>query len=519
MAGMVLLDRPTPAGYFIFPDLSVRHEGLYRLSFSLYEDVKEEKDQDPHPVNGSPTFKGNGPEADRPQVHFRLEVKSEAFSVFSAKKFPGLAESTNLSRTVAEQGCRVRIRREVRLRRREKGPETYQSVCDGSPYAASDRYSTPQHMPDRPRSISNASMDAPPPYSVGRRPSIHDPAYYQPNAYPQAPPPPQPSAPVSAVSNYSSHLNFGGPATPTYSKPAMSAPPISAPQHYQPPSNYSTYSPALHSRQTSNTPSYQNGSESHPHGPYGGGQAYGDDRSQGTDSRRTSQTMIGPSDAYGMSNYEGSNSKPPVHTQQQPGSRALTPINTNTQNYHQNPSNTLPSVTSLLQSTPSENTAEPASANSGMPPGPQNPFSATSLPNYSSSSAVNPQSANTYSSDPISSRLHTPYSTTSEQGARLQSPYTSNSEQAARMSKRSYANVFNTSHFNQPQHGGSRPDDLHYAQDILKIETDDGDIQDMYEGLDMPLVYKRANGSQQARKCPSPRYRSVCLALLRAVPS
>ena len=46
VAGMVYLDRPSPAGYFIFPDLSVRHEGVYRLSFSLYEELKSEKDDD-----------------------------------------------------------------------------------------------------------------------------------------------------------------------------------------------------------------------------------------------------------------------------------------------------------------------------------------------------------------------------------------------------------------------------------------------------------------------------------------
>ena len=37
VAGMAYLDRPTAGGYFIFPDLSVRHEGKFRLSFNLYE--------------------------------------------------------------------------------------------------------------------------------------------------------------------------------------------------------------------------------------------------------------------------------------------------------------------------------------------------------------------------------------------------------------------------------------------------------------------------------------------------
>ncbi|TGZ76542.1 hypothetical protein EX30DRAFT_312319, partial [Ascodesmis nigricans] len=41
VSGMAYLDRPAPAGYFIFPDLSVRHEGSYRLRFSLYEHINE----------------------------------------------------------------------------------------------------------------------------------------------------------------------------------------------------------------------------------------------------------------------------------------------------------------------------------------------------------------------------------------------------------------------------------------------------------------------------------------------
>ncbi|KAF2209186.1 hypothetical protein CERZMDRAFT_70332, partial [Cercospora zeae-maydis SCOH1-5] len=49
VAGMVYLDRPNAAGYFIFPDLSVRHEGNYRLSFSLYEELKNVKDEDKMP--------------------------------------------------------------------------------------------------------------------------------------------------------------------------------------------------------------------------------------------------------------------------------------------------------------------------------------------------------------------------------------------------------------------------------------------------------------------------------------
>ena len=119
---MAYLDRPSEAGYFIFPDLSVRHEGKYRLSFNLYEETKkpdEDADKDLAADSKPSVLAGqHDPEA---SFDWRMELKSDAFDVFSAKKFPGLAESTPLSRTVAEQGCRVRIRRDVRMRRRGDG--------------------------------------------------------------------------------------------------------------------------------------------------------------------------------------------------------------------------------------------------------------------------------------------------------------------------------------------------------------------------------------------------------------
>lgn len=108
VAGVVYLDRPSPAGYFIYPDLSVRHEGIYRLCFNLFEELKDENDLDAHSADTVLCA-----------MH-RLEVKTTPFPVYIAKKFPGLSSSTTLSRTFAEQGCRVRIRRDVRLRKPDK---------------------------------------------------------------------------------------------------------------------------------------------------------------------------------------------------------------------------------------------------------------------------------------------------------------------------------------------------------------------------------------------------------------
>lgn len=153
VAGMVYLDRPEAAGYFIFPDLSVRHEGKYRLGFSLYEELKDPKDEQP-----SENPSGRSSETVEAHVTHRLEVKSQPFTVFSAKKFPGLASSTILSRTVAEQGCRVRIRRDVRMRRREKSGKDYDGYSDAG-YECG-RTTTPDHYPSHPGAHGMVSVGA-----------------------------------------------------------------------------------------------------------------------------------------------------------------------------------------------------------------------------------------------------------------------------------------------------------------------------------------------------------------------
>ncbi|KAG0313159.1 hypothetical protein BGZ99_009036 [Dissophora globulifera] len=89
-------DNGTESGFFVFPDLSVRMEGTYRLKFSLYEMVGKD-------------------------VHFCAFVISEPLVVYSAKKFPGMEESTLLSQYFAEQGLKIRIRKEVRPKKRSRG--------------------------------------------------------------------------------------------------------------------------------------------------------------------------------------------------------------------------------------------------------------------------------------------------------------------------------------------------------------------------------------------------------------
>ncbi|KAI8088829.1 velvet factor-domain-containing protein [Halteromyces radiatus] len=83
----------TDAGFFVFPDLSVRMEGKYRLKLSLFEIIGKE-------------------------VFHCKSILSDQFIVYSAKKFPGMEESTSLSRSFADQGLKIRIRKELRQRRK-----------------------------------------------------------------------------------------------------------------------------------------------------------------------------------------------------------------------------------------------------------------------------------------------------------------------------------------------------------------------------------------------------------------
>lgn len=260
VSSMILLDRPEEAGYFIFSDLSVRHEGRYYLTFALMEEVKEDRDKDPdEPMSGTDEI--TGPEMGSSGRHFsfRTTVQTDVFDVFSAKKFPGLQESTALSRTVAEQGCRVRIRRDVRMRRREKGGKGKDVVApredeyapkprvgvEVSPYPRAEvevaphirrrsssnetngayhpdiqrRQSAMDYAPQRPSfAASESSAGRQPPY--GQRPPYASHAQSMPNSPSYPPPPhgahypPRPSYASSYGADRSPNQAYGRPAPP-----------------------------------------------------------------------------------------------------------------------------------------------------------------------------------------------------------------------------------------------------------------------------------------------------------------
>ncbi|KAF9293437.1 hypothetical protein BGZ88_005365 [Linnemannia elongata] len=91
--------------YFSFPDLSVRTEGVYTLKFSLMQFANFNFDE-----------KGGS--------HASMliaEETSEPFTVYSAKKFPGMTESTELSKAFARQGLKIPIRNDLRVRKVNEG--------------------------------------------------------------------------------------------------------------------------------------------------------------------------------------------------------------------------------------------------------------------------------------------------------------------------------------------------------------------------------------------------------------
>ncbi|PKS06982.1 hypothetical protein jhhlp_005579, partial [Lomentospora prolificans] len=324
VSGMAYLDRPAEAGYFLFPDLSVRHEGRYKLSFNLYEETKEEKyfDEESSESKHSPV----GASFD-----WRMEVKSQAFNVYSAKKFPGLTESTALSRTVADQGCRVRIRRDVRMRRRDGKPSggDFKKEDDYShrPSARTPERQQPHDYRQRSSSAASDHSRAPYPSESQRRPSATE-SY---PTGPSAPPPP-------GYSQGGQHLGFGN-TTPRL--------PQQYPGAQAPPASPTTAYPSSHSSP------YQGPQNPHNYGSRPSSQSFGS-ATGAYDDRRASNGFVPPSPQYAEKREDGrvmSHGYPvaPIRTEQETKA-----------------SHTLPSISHLLNHTGQEGPA-PEARKSSVP--------------------------------------------------------------------------------------------------------------------------------------------------------
>ena len=119
VSAMGYLDNPVPAGYFVFPDLHVRSEGVYRLEFNLYELFRREEDAE----FGESLFHVGGFSGS--ELIWRMAIKSHPFRVAQSRLRQQQADESQEPSQPRES--RVRITRDVRMRRKE-GPPTLRGI-------------------------------------------------------------------------------------------------------------------------------------------------------------------------------------------------------------------------------------------------------------------------------------------------------------------------------------------------------------------------------------------------------
>ncbi|KAI9806612.1 MAG: hypothetical protein M1825_006069 [Sarcosagium campestre] len=119
-------------GFFVFGDLSVKIEGEFRLCFTLFEIMKADDPRAPAP----PPDARQSDTPERAQVVHIKSVISDPFSVYAPKNFPGMSESTFLSRSFGDQGVRLRIRKEPRTLLKRPGPSGLRQEDYTRQYAA-----------------------------------------------------------------------------------------------------------------------------------------------------------------------------------------------------------------------------------------------------------------------------------------------------------------------------------------------------------------------------------------------
>lgn len=139
--------------FFVFGDISIKIQGTHRLHFSLFE------------------FQ-NG------QVQWLANTVSQRFKVVLPKDFKGMESSTQLSRTVADQGVRLRLRKEPRVVAGQK--RGYDSQTTPAPIRPSSDQSSPhdqQSMPKRIRTDSFPEPPNPPISAYSNQPIYHSTGY------------------------------------------------------------------------------------------------------------------------------------------------------------------------------------------------------------------------------------------------------------------------------------------------------------------------------------------------------
>ncbi|KAF8200031.1 velvet factor-domain-containing protein [Mycena galopus ATCC 62051] len=115
----VLKDYPNSdqdAAFFIFPNICVRMEGSWRFKLSLFV------------IDGD-------------KVKLCATTYSDPFFVYQGKQYPGVQASTPLTRALAAQGVKLRIRQEIRqkhpVRTKEEDPLAFQDEPEDNTSSAS----------------------------------------------------------------------------------------------------------------------------------------------------------------------------------------------------------------------------------------------------------------------------------------------------------------------------------------------------------------------------------------------
>ncbi|RXK39850.1 hypothetical protein M231_02907 [Tremella mesenterica] len=199
------------AAFFVFPDLGVRKEGRYKLKLTLFEIVDAE-------------------------VYYCTTMYTSTFSVYSAKKFPGMQKATDLSKSFAEQGLKIRVRKDPRRRAVKAKRKSSAQSEDEDLYSKRTRTTPLPGGPDDPRYMHHSPE--------GFFPSGHPlPPQYPNYPYSQGqrmpPPPPPPPGHPGGYDHRMSHYYppYGRPQTqagPPRSRHSM--PP--GPEYYYPPGQY-----------------------------------------------------------------------------------------------------------------------------------------------------------------------------------------------------------------------------------------------------------------------------------------
>lgn len=234
----------TDMGLFVFGDVSVKMLGSYRLHFRLYEFSPD-------------TF----------NTQYLTCVTSKKFSVLAPKDFRGMDQSSHLSRLIADQGVRLRLRKEARSAAGSKRSYPYDSpvnIAQAHP-SLPNEYSSSfegEHSPIKRESTYNSSSHPETPnHSTMEQPYGAQPPYKR--SYPSYPPIGQHSA-ITTPYSMMSHSSVVGHHPSLISPPSVLASNASTP--------YTVDGTGLYSGSAypSSTSTYQGSTNQYPGSSYPG---------------------------------------------------------------------------------------------------------------------------------------------------------------------------------------------------------------------------------------------------------